>query len=102
MLHGHELHGSAGEPGPIECGKRIPASNERTHARWVPEHLVERDRHEVRLDRIEAERVRRDEGGGIQQDGETRALSDVDQREWMLHSRKVRLRGKGEEARRAD
>jgi len=57
----------AREPRPLEPGERVAAGEQAADAGGPAEHLVERDRDEVRMPRAQVKRVRGDECGGVEQ-----------------------------------
>ena len=58
---------AAGEPGPLELGERLAARDQAADAGRLAEHLVERERDEVRVPAGEVEPVGRHERGGVEQ-----------------------------------
>ncbi len=67
-LDGGEVDRAAGEPRPLQAGERGIPNQEAADAGRVAEHLVERDRDEVRSDGFQIEPVGRDERRRIEQD----------------------------------
>ena len=75
------------------------ANDKRADAGRVAEHLVEGQRHEVRLDRRQVESVGRCERGAVHEHVPTSLVGLVDPRKRVVHAAEVGLGGKCEETR---
>jgi hypothetical protein len=75
----------------------LPARDQRADSCGVTEDLVERDRHEIRLEMRQIEARGGDEGGGVEQHVPAFRLRPPDPIEGMLHRREIGLRGVGEQ-----
>ena len=75
----------------------LPARDERPDAGRIAEHLVERERDEVRFDRTEVETVRGHEGRAIQQHVPTPVVGRLDPLQRVLDAAEVGLRRVGEQ-----
>ena len=96
-LHGGEIDGAAGEPGPPQLRQRGVADEQAAHAGGIAEHLVEGDRHEVGPHGTQVEAVGGHEGGCVEQHVPAGGLGLPDQRQRMLHAREIGLRRKSQQ-----
>ena len=83
----------AREPRPLELRQCVSPREQAADARWPAEHLVERNRHEVRMPATEVKPVRRYVRGGVQQHIPAVRLRLPDPFERVLDAGEVRLRG---------
>src|SRR5580704_3352660 len=67
LTHPVALDRAAGKPGTFETFQRIVPDDEGADARWVPEHLIERDDHKRRHTGPQRKRVCGHECGRIEQ-----------------------------------
>ena len=95
----HRGHGDrpAGKPGTVELAQHRLAGDQRPQPGGVTEHLVERERDEIRLNHREVEAAGGDEGGCIQQHVPTLGVGLFDPIQGMLDRGEIRLGRVGEQ-----
>lgn len=91
---GRVHHRSAGEPRTAQTRQRVAPRHERAEAGRISEEFVERERREISRTSPQAQRVTRDERGGVEQNVEAEGARFRDEIERMLHAGKIRLRRK--------
>src|ERR1700722_20288106 len=93
-LYRSEIHSSTGEPRTLQVWQRGAANEECADTRWMPEHLVEGDRHEIGLNGCEIQARCGHKGGGIEQHAPSFPLRPCHEFERMFHAGKIGLRRK--------
>ena len=92
---GHDR--AAGEPRSLELGERVAAREQAADAGRPAEHLVERERDEVRMPDAQVEPVGRDVGGGVEQHVPAVRVGLLDPLQRVLDAGEVRLGRVGEQ-----
>ncbi len=88
--------GSPGEPRAVQLLQGRAACQECPHARWVSEHLVEREGDVVRVPPPQVEAIRGHISGGVQEHVPLQLLGLGDPFQWMLDAGEVGLGRIGE------
>ena len=96
-LHGGEVDGAAGKPWALQPGDRIVPDQQTADAGRIAEHLVKRDRDEVRLNFRQVEAVGRHERGRVEENVPPVCMGPTHQVERVLHAGEIGLRGEREE-----
>ena len=87
-LHGGEVHRAAGEPRAAQAGQRVVADQQTADAGRIAEHLVERDRDEVRPHHAQIEAVGRHERRRVEQHVPAARVRRLDEAQRMLDARR--------------
>ena len=82
-----------GEPRTSQARECLPARDQGTDARWVPEHLVPGDRDEVRVPATKIQAIGGQEGRGVEQDVPATLVRKVDPAQRVAHAGVIGLRG---------
>ncbi len=96
-LHRCEVDRAARKPRSCQFPQDRVAHDETADAGRIPEHLVEGDADEIRVNCRQIEAIGRNERRCVEQHVPTRAVRFVDDVERVLHPGKIRLRRKGEQ-----